>query len=161
MTVQAARNIGPYTSRQIETISGIEKENDMNASKNATSKMSGMSAWLAGSALMVTTALAITFAVRSVPAKPAAEPPSHVQSVPNPAANERELDYLRALGVNIPLSAPDAAPPRYAQNVANAAANERELDYLRALGVNIPLAVQEAANQRELDYLRALGANIP
>ena len=98
----------------------------MNASKNDTSKKSGKSAWLAGGALMVAAALAITFALRSAPAKPAAEPPSHVQSVPNAAANARELDYLRALGANIPLAA------------LNGVANQRELDYLRALGANIP-----------------------
>jgi len=98
----------------------------MNANENASSKKSGKSGWLAGGVLMVAAALAITFAVRSAPAKPAVEPPSHAQNVPNAAANQRELDYLRALGANIPLAAP------------NAAANQRELDYLRALGVNIP-----------------------
>ena len=74
----------------------------MNANKNATSKKSGKSVWWMGGALMVAAALAITFAVRSAPAKPAAEPPSHVQSVPDAAANQRALDYLRALGANIP-----------------------------------------------------------
>jgi len=130
----------------------------MNANKNATSKKSGKGGWWVGGALMVAAALAITFAVRSAPAKPAAEPPSLAQGVSNAAANQRALDNLRALGANIPQGVPDAA-------------NQRALDYLRALGVNIPLqaqgeasraqAVPNAANQHALDYLRALGANIP
>ena len=74
----------------------------MNANKNAASKKSGKSVWWVGGALMVAAALAITFAVRSAPAKPEAEPSNHVQSVPDAAANQRALDHLRALGVNIP-----------------------------------------------------------
>jgi len=74
----------------------------MNANQNATSKKSGKGGWWVGGALMVAAALAITFAVHSAPAKPAVEPPSNAQNVPNAAANQRELDYLRALGVDIP-----------------------------------------------------------
>jgi hypothetical protein len=102
----------------------------MNASKYATSKKLDKSVWLAGVALMVAAALAITFAARSAPAKPAAEPPTHAQNVPDAAANQRELDHLRALGANIPLAGPELAAPD--------TANQRELDYLRALGANIP-----------------------
>ena len=140
----------------------------MNANKNASSKKSGKSGWLVGGVLMVAAALAITFAVRSAPAKPAVEPPSGAQTVPDAAANQRDLDYLRALGADIPL--PANGQSNHTQALHDAA-NQRELDYLRALGADVPLpanggtnhtqALQAAANQRALDNLRALGANIP
>jgi len=140
----------------------------MKANKNATSKKSGKGGWWVGGALMVAAALAITFAVRSAPAKPAAEPPSLAQGVSNAAANQRALDNLRALGANIPV--PGHGETANSQ-ILQDAANQRALDNLRALGVNIPLqaqgeasraqAVPNAANQHALDYLRALGANIP
>ena len=130
----------------------------MNTNQNAASKKSGKGGWWVGGALMLAAALAIAFAVRSAPAKPVAEPPSHVQSVPDAAANQRALDNLRALGANVPVQAHgETNDARALQD----AANQRELDHLRALGANVPQTVPDAANQRALDYLRALGANIP
>jgi hypothetical protein len=74
----------------------------MHTSQNTTSKKSSQSAWVAAGALMLAAALAITFAVRGAPTHATVTPSSRAQNVLAAAANQRELDYLRALGANIP-----------------------------------------------------------
>ena len=138
------------------------------SSKNGNSK----SGWLVGGVLMVAAALAITFALRSAPAKPAAEPPSVAQSVPNAAA-QGVLGYIAAHegnSANAIQPVPDAAAQGVAGYIAAHTSNsaiqsvpdastQGILSYLQAHAGQSSgtQTVPDAATQGVLDYLRAHG----
>ncbi len=127
----------------------------MNANLNRHSSKNGRAgsgAWLTGAALIISAALAITVAVRNAPARPAAEPPSRAQSVPD-ANTKAVLDYLQVH------AAVDTSPVQ----VAPDANTKAVMDYLRAHGYGQPSTVQivpDANTKAVLDYLRAHGANV-
>ena len=70
----------------------------------------GKGSWLLGGTLVVAAALAISFAIRSAPPKPAVEPPSRPQTVPDASA-QGVLGYIQAHegnGANSVQIVPDA-----------------------------------------------------
>jgi hypothetical protein len=156
-----------------------QKENAMNTNTHQLRSKKSTAIWWLGGALILATALAITFAIAEAPTKAAAEPPSRPQQVPD-AASQGVNSYLRAHAAD-PLTAKQIAP-----DVARRAARDQEQvpadrsfhtpqtsDYPgvdrsfhtpQTSNYTLPSwlgqIVPDAATQRILSYLRAHGANV-
>jgi hypothetical protein len=93
----------------------------MTAKQNELSRNTGAgsvrkSGWVMGGALVIAAALAISFAIRGAPAKPAAEPARMVQSVPD-ASVQSVAAYIQAHQGN-PSASVQVVPDANTQGVA-------------------------------------------
>src|SRR5258708_4068280 len=120
--------------------------NELSSKNSSGSARKG--GWLMGGALAIAAAIGLTLVIRNGSAKPAAEPVSIVQSVPDAAAQGVQ-GYIQAHQGNSSLSV-QVVPDAGSQGVAG---------YISAHGPRAnPQSVPDAAAQSVLAYLQAHGA---